>query len=1015
MKTFFTALFLKLFCAGIVVSAPVISFTELITRAEKDPVIVQRAAELALRQGLPVSILTATKVYYTALGVESGKVVYAVYMNLADIYDGGYSAYYEDISGLYNPAASRIDYGNGMIVDKSGNNTGKPFRKKSVNERYLMIPNWTYDRVYLFSSQNGDLLDTAFIPRTNPQLQSPKHAIQMFDQSSVIVSDQISDLVQKFNTNGSYAGHFAPSGGVNTSILDNIRGMAYMNNQNLLVTVGSGASQNTIQQFNTNGDPLGPFINTNLSSPFGIIMRTEDILVSNSSGTNKINRYDTSGSFIAPFYNGTGLNFPQQIIRLSDGRIAVAGFSSPSGVIILDSAGNYIRRLAGVSGNRGVYLLGNGNYLTTSGTGVFELDSTSGSVVRTIISGFDFHYIDILEQASEEADLDFYQVDFNMNGQTETDSDWGVVSVSSNGYQGLKYFNLSIMTAGIDTMWQVQNAILSNTENYGTPQSLTFAFDIGVKGSQVGSIMYGYTITDQPAISPPLITDTQFVQNVNYEVYDGFPFFNTNSEGLEMPEAQPFENTGNVKDSASHSVSGMPNQDCGTNECAPAGISNSLNFLRKAHNMSFDSAYASIDSMRKATGFSDNTMTADNYYLKKDEYLKKNNIPITTRLKSKDDIYGLQKELDNNQDIEMFVWWYTIDTANADTSSGSHVVTVTSITKLGGGKYQITAQDDRDQGTSGGTTSETITYDSVTNSFTSGTYTAYNMGIYHFIIECPNLLTTQQVDPPDQSTGVNPGSPMKWTKSPGAASYWLEVSLDPLFQTHVINNFTVPDSFYLPAQNELLPNATYYWRVRVNDSAGSGSYASVFQFTTGTEKTLTIFALLQGMYDSQTGIMVTDTMNVELRETSPPYNIVETSTAVMSQGGTGQFKFYNVSEGVPYYIVLDHRNCVLTYSSSGVQFSSGSASYNFMSSAAQAYGSNMILVDTSPNKYAIYSGDVNKDGAVDATDLAAIDNDAFNFNSGYLATDVTGDGFVDATDYSIADNNAANFVSAILP
>jgi len=75
----------------------------------------------------------------------------------------------------------------------------------------------------------------------------------------------------------------------------------------------------------------------------------------------------------------------------------------------------------------------------------------------------------------------------------------------------------------------------------------------------------------------------------------------------------------------------------------------------------------------------------------------------------------------------------------------------------------------------------------------------------------------------------------------------------------------------------------------------------------------------------------------------------------------------------------------------------------------------MILVDTSPNKYAIYSGDVNKDGAVDATDLAAIDNDAFNFNSGYLATDVTGDGFVDATDYSIADNNAANFVSAILP
>jgi hypothetical protein len=72
-------------------------------------------------------------------------------------------------------------------------------------------------------------------------------------------------------------------------------------------------------------------------------------------------------------------------------------------------------------------------------------------------------------------------------------------------------------------------------------------------------------------------------------------------------------------------------------------------------------------------------------------------------------------------------------------------------------------------------------------------------------------------------------------------------------------------------------------------------------------------------------------------------------------------------------------------------------------------------VDASPVRFAIYSGDVNQDGTVDATDVSAIDNAANNFLSGYVATDLTGDNFVDGTDFAIADNNAANFVSAIRP
>ena len=76
---------------------------------------------------------------------------------------------------------------------------------------------------------------------------------------------------------------------------------------------------------------------------------------------------------------------------------------------------------------------------------------------------------------------------------------------------------------------------------------------------------------------------------------------------------------------------------------------------------------------------------------------------------------------------------------------------------------------------------------------------------------------------------------------------------------------------------------------------------------------------------------------------------------------------------------------------------------------------NQKHVDTSPNKYAIYGGDINQDGTIDASDVSSVDNDAYNSLSGYVNTDVTGDDFVDAQDVSIVDNNAFNSVSVITP
>jgi len=179
---------------------------------------------------------------------------------------------------------------------------------------------------------------------------------------------------------------------------------------------------------------------------------------------------------------------------------------------------------------------------------------------------------------------------------------------------------------------------------------------------------------------------------------------------------------------------------------------------------------------------------------------------------------------------------------------------------------------------------------------------------------------------------------------------------------------------------------------------------------------LNLTTFIEGFYNSSSNPMVSDTILIYLRNAASPYAIIDSARTVLSTNGEGSFIFFNISAGTNYYIVIKHRNSIETWSSSPVEFSSGvTLTYDFTSAASMAYGNNQIQVDNSPVRFAIYSGDVNQDGVVDASDLALIDNDAFNSVSGYVNTDLSGDDFVDGSDLLIADNNAGSNVIAITP
>lgn len=204
------------------------------------------------------------------------------------------------------------------------------------------------------------------------------------------------------------------------------------------------------------------------------------------------------------------------------------------------------------------------------------------------------------------------------------------------------------------------------------------------------------------------------------------------------------------------------------------------------------------------------------------------------------------------------------------------------------------------------------------------------------------------------------------------------------------------------------------WTSSYTGTSGSAGNFTVIKLSAPASPDLNLTALIEGFYDGtlDASTMISDTAKVILRYTVSPYAPVDTSISVLDNNGNAIFSFDNAASGVPYYIVVDHRNSITTWSASGNSFTGDSLSYDFTTAASQAFGNNQILKGL---KYAIYSGDVNKDGIVDGSDASLVDNDASNFVAGYVNTDVNGDEIVDGSDGTIVDNNSANFVGVISP
>jgi hypothetical protein len=155
-----------------------------------------------------------------------------------------------------------------------------------------------------------------------------------------------------------------------------------------------------------------------------------------------------------------------------------------------------------------------------------------------------------------------------------------------------------------------------------------------------------------------------------------------------------------------------------------------------------------------------------------------------------------------------------------------------------------------------------------------------------------------------------------------------------------------------------------------------------------------------------------DTITVELYDGATGATLAASAKGVILTDGTVSLSLPADVVGNDYYIAVKHRNTVATWSANAVTFGA-TTSYDFTSAATQAFGDNMIEVET--GVFAMFTGDINQDEFVDPFDYPAFELDNYNFGSGYLATDLNGDGFVDPFDYPVFELNNYNFVMSTHP
>ncbi len=232
----------------------------------------------------------------------------------------------------------------------------------------LLIPNTTGDYVGTYDPYDGTFL--GIFVSGSEFFSTPVNAVQGPD-GNIYVTDQLLDAIRMFDRQGNSLGDYANA----SDGLDNIRGIEFRADGHLFVcTYADG-----IIEFDGPHSQIGVFV-PSTQSQWDIKFLDDGTALVSSSGTNNVVLYNADGSPAQTLYQ---TRFPEQINKDLADNDTYLNTSMTADTVRDFRTDGMIDEITILDASRGVFRLGNGNLLVTSGAGVYEVQPGTNIIVET--------------------------------------------------------------------------------------------------------------------------------------------------------------------------------------------------------------------------------------------------------------------------------------------------------------------------------------------------------------------------------------------------------------------------------------------------------------------------------------------------------------------------------------------------------------------------------------------------------------------------------------------------------
>ena len=158
---------------------------------------------------------------------------------------------------------------------------------------------------------------------------------------------------------------------------------------------------------------------------------------------------------------------------------------------------------------------------------------------------------------------------------------------------------------------------------------------------------------------------------------------------------------------------------------------------------------------------------------------------------------------------------------------------------------------------------------------------------------------------------------------------------------------------------------------------------------------------------------LSDSVIVKLALSVSPYTVLYSDTTFITVSGDIEALFPPAILNSEFYIIVEHRNSIQTWSSNSILIDQNNIIYDFTNSIGKAFGNN--LADNGDGTFSLLSGDVNKDGVINDIDYLLLENGLLNLTENYTFLDLTGDNLIESSDFSLIENNIQNNISIQKP